>query len=519
MQPDIVAYKLTMALGMIAVIVIPVCIIAQTRVRAFVGFREREYKKRLKEKHLVQVPEMTLQEITGKLKDMMPFTKYDLNLNGNCIVVRCYIDGSKKLYTVNITEQDGYFVLTTKGRNAKYIVLEQIEDALSMACWNKHFHLELNPESELFNLTKREKFYNICKLIYGVILAGFVAVIAYGYSYVVPVNELKSSTLDGTTISVEGMVNQFLGDPEWHINKSFFDKNGFITISGKCYRVTDSAAGSEKLVNAEILFYFTETRFVVNTVRINGVELDDDACAEFMEDMYKDHLTDSDINSLGDWFSALGDTVMGAINDSLFGHYVSYYTYADGNNSMQSEQAENTSEPTSAYTETTTQAETEPSSVAQETTAEETTPEETPAQSGQQTKFATIDEYSGPFDISIIPNTVWSCTPDDMTSSKMTITENDDGSLHLAIEATSTHNPYVNNFSGNSVTISGAQDADLYIVFETDGQDPDGVGDQVEVTWYSMEAADFPQVKGGEDGSFLNDYLYDGQYNWEYDLQ
>lgn len=41
MQPDIVAYKLTMALGMIAVIVIPVCIIAQTRVRAFVGFRER----------------------------------------------------------------------------------------------------------------------------------------------------------------------------------------------------------------------------------------------------------------------------------------------------------------------------------------------------------------------------------------------------------------------------------------------------------------------------------------------
>ena len=63
------------------------------------------------------------------------------------------------------------------------------------------------------------------------------------------------------------------------------------------------------------------------------------------------------------------------------------------------------------------------------------------------------------------------------------------------------------------------RDADLYIVFETDGQDPDGVGDQVEVTWYSMEAADFPQVKGGEDGSFLNDYLYDGQYNWEYDLQ
>lgn len=41
MQPDIVAYKLIMALGMIAVIVIPVCIIAQTRVRAFVGFRER----------------------------------------------------------------------------------------------------------------------------------------------------------------------------------------------------------------------------------------------------------------------------------------------------------------------------------------------------------------------------------------------------------------------------------------------------------------------------------------------
>ena len=44
---------------------------------------------------------------------------------------------------------------------------------------------------------------------------------------------------------------------------------------------------------------------------------------------------------------------MGAINDSLFGHYVSYYTYAEGNNSMQSEQAESTLEPTSAYTETT----------------------------------------------------------------------------------------------------------------------------------------------------------------------
>ena len=77
----------------------------------------------------------------------------------------------------------------------------------------------------------------------------------------------------------------------------------------------------------------------------------------------------------------------------------------------------------------------------------------------------------------------------------------------------------MNNFSGNSVTISGVQDADLYIVFETDGQDPDGAGDQVEVTWHSTETADFPQVKGGEDGSFMIDYLYDGQYNWEYDLR
>lgn len=493
---------IVMILTILVLALVVFAIFVEVKVRMQVNKAASQYQDRLRNNELVRVPNIPIEEIAVKLRQLMPFKKFDVTVTGDDINIRCYIDEKKQLYTITISKQNEYYTLHIKGKKAKYIVLKQIEDILSLACWGKHAYTDFNLEVELNDLKKKENLSLVSKIACLLGAIGWIGYISYAYTYINPIIALKASELNNTTITVGEMADEFFDNPKWKVRASLPDEDGFIDISGKCYHVSDIMGGTVNLVDLSLEFFYSNGgAFHLTGAKVDGESIDTDEIEALVSDLYKGHMENELIDGNG--------------NLPSYGHYISYQSGGDIN--VINEQVESTEEDTTSSE--TTPAETEPSSVAQETTVEETTPEETSAQSGQQTRFATIDEYRGPFDISIIPNTVWSCTPDDMTSSKMTITENDDGSLHLTIEATSTHNPYVNNFSGNSVTISGAQDADLYIVFETDGQDPDGVGDQVEVTWYSMEAADFPQVKGGEDGSFLNDYLYDGQYNWEYDLQ
>ena len=128
-----------------------------------------------------------------------------------------------------------------------------------------------------------------------------------------------------------------------------------------------------------------------------------------------------------------------------------------------------------------------------------------------QRERVSVASYTGPFPINSIINTAFSCFPDDLTESNMEITQNPDGSLHLSIQASSLHNPYVDNFSGDSVQITATEMADLYILFASDGTDPNDSGDDVTVVWSSAEAIDFPTVEGW-DGNIT--YLYNGQYSY-----
>ena len=131
---------------------------------------------------------------------------------------------------------------------------------------------------------------------------------------------------------------------------------------------------------------------------------------------------------------------------------------------------------------------------------------ETASQAGGR---VSVDAYSGSFPIAEIIDTAFSCYPDDMTEANMEITQNSDGSLHLSIQASSIHAPYVNNFSGDSIQITATEKDDLYILFASDGTDPDDPGSDVTVVWSTAEAIDFPVVDGVDE---LITYLYDGQY-------
>lgn len=142
---------------------------------------------------------------------------------------------------------------------------------------------------------------------------------------------------------------------------------------------------------------------------------------------------------------------------------------------------------------------------------EETAIDNQTAENTLQRERVSVASYTGPFPINSIINTAYSCSPDDLTESNMEITQNPDGSLHLSIQASSLHNPYVNNFSGDSVQITATEMADLYILFASDGTDPDDPGDDVTVVWSSAEAIDFPTVEGWDANTT---YLYNGQYSY-----
>ena len=119
--------------------------------------------------------------------------------------------------------------------------------------------------------------------------------------------------------------------------------------------------------------------------------------------------------------------------------------------------------------------------------------------------------YSGSYAVESIINTAWLCYPDDMTESNMEITQNGDGSIHLTIEALSTHNPYVNSFSGDSVEIMETEEGGLYIRFVSDGTNQDDTGDDVTVVWTSAAAMNSPVVDGAD--AYVT-YLYDGVYEY-----
>ena len=175
----------------------------------------------------------------------------------------------------------------------------------------------------------------------------------------------------------------------------------------------------------------------------------------------------------------------GTISDSLYGHYVSYYS--------------DTSSAQTPTTEAGQSAATTPETVPQ--TAQETSPTEA-STVAQHTEIAKITDYSGPFDVNSIIDTEWSKAVDDMTTADMIITENDDGSLHLEITLISVSGP-AEMFEGDSREISGTEMADLYILFKN----PDYEDVNMEVSWTSMDEHDTANVYGsGPDDPYTGEY-------------
>ena len=475
--------------------------------------RKVERARRAGQGDLVRVPDLPLTTVMEKLRETIPFPNSQILEIKGSILVTCIIPGVRKKIAVGIRQRDEYFEVSPVDSDAlSNNVSDRIEDALSMACWNEHYHLDINAAYEFERMNRWKKLMKGIRIAACAVLIGCVCVIAYqdtmAENYV---NGVRDAVLTDTTDSIGTVFDEFFGDSKWSNIKATNDQYTFVRMDGKCYYVAEAFQDSKREVNAEVDFLINKDSGELNihSVKIDGAQLDGSSMEGFIEDVYVDHMAVHNYDSFGSILEDFGSVFGNAISDSLYGHYVSYYS--DSVSDGSSNKAEDTAPETSEVPESTI-----PETTAPEWTAAET---ETPEASRESLQTAKISDYNGSFDIETICNTEWSCRPDDMTNAVMTITVNDDGSLHLAIQASSTHNPYVNNFSGNSVMITGAQNADLYILFETDDQDPDGVGDRVEVTWSSMEAIDFPNVKGGdENGSFIDTYLYDGQYNFEKDV-
>jgi len=51
-----------------------------------------QYQDRLRNNELVRVPNIPIEEIAVKLRQLMPFKKFDVTVTGDDINIRCYID-------------------------------------------------------------------------------------------------------------------------------------------------------------------------------------------------------------------------------------------------------------------------------------------------------------------------------------------------------------------------------------------------------------------------------------------
>ena len=65
---------------------------------------------------------------------------------------------------------------------------------------------------------------------------------------------------------------------------------------------------------------------MIQSVKIDGADLDYTSMNSFIDDVYKDHMAVHNYDSLGSILEDFGNVIGGAISDSLYGHYVSYYS-------------------------------------------------------------------------------------------------------------------------------------------------------------------------------------------------
>lgn len=359
---------------------------------------------------------------------------------------------------------------------------------------------------------KLEKF---SKAIYLVVLVVFCGYLYITVKYVGANEEyilaVKNTTFSGASATVEAAFNDFYGEQNWSSEKTLNnDKNiRYVSMNGKCYYDGNDGKG-KRLVDVEWTFEAEKVRkdtysVSVEAASVNNDFLDEDGMMGLLEDTY---LKNIDISSmfyggmekgLSDFGDLLGRQMMKTF---AYGKYYSFYSETTPESEMAKEETHE--EVSEEVTEKEVDDETVLSPETEETVEEVESPDDS--------KRAYISSYTGNFPIDSILDTTWVCRPDELTESHMKITKNDDGSVHLSIEATSTHNPYVNNFEGDSIQITATEKEDLFMLFASDGTDENDTGDNVIVTWTSEEAIDFPSVTGED--QYIS-YLYDGDYSYE----
>ena len=444
---------------------------------------------RIVNKNLVRVPDLPTTTIMEKLRETIPFANSKIEEKDGMLKITCVVPGVRKKVIIGIQQQEGYFVVKpisdfVLGEN----IADRIEDALSMACWNTHLNMDINSAYDFNKWNRWWKTMGIVRFLANFsIVALIIAMLYMAGTYVDYAANVRESKLADTTGTIGYVFDEFFGDSKWSNVKATDDRYMFVEMTGKCYFVADAFPDSRKEVNAQVDFLVTKESgtFMIQSVKIDGVDLDYTSMNSFIDDVYKDHMAVHNYDSLGSILEDFGNVIGGTISDSLYGHYVSYYS--------------DTSSAQTPTTEAGQSAATTPETVPQ--TAQETSPTEA-STVAQHTEIAKITDYSGPFDVNSIIDTEWSKAVDDMTTADMIITENDDGSLHLEITLISVSGP-AEMFEGDSREISGTEMADLYILFKN----PDYEDESMEVSWTSMDEHDIVNVYGsGPDDPYTGEY-------------
>jgi len=466
-----------------------VAAVGKIPVHTYAGKLKCARDNRIVNKNLVRVPDLPMTTIMEKLRETIPFANSKIEEKDGTIKITCVVPGVRKKVIVGIQQQEGYFVVKpisdfVLGEN----IADRIEDALSMACWNTHLNMDINSAYDFNKWNRWWKTMGIVRFLANFSVAAWIIAMIYiAGTYVDYAENIRESTLADTTGTIGYVFDDFFGDSKWSNVKATNDSYAFVEMTGKCYYVADAFPDSRKEVNAEVDFLVAKESgtFMIQSVKIDGADLDYTSMNNFIDDVYKDHMAVHNYDSLGSILEDFGNVIGGAISDSLYGHYVSYYS--------------DTSSAQTPTTEAGQSVATTPETVPQ--TAQETSPTEAPTVA-QHTDIAKITDYSGPFDVNSIIDTEWSRAVNDMTTADMTITENDDGSLHLSIELISVSGP-AESFEGDSREISGTEMADLYILFKN----PDYEDESMEVSWTSMDEHDTANVYGsGPDDPYTGDY-------------